>query len=185
MFADPDALDFDLLGGMPYLDLPQPPTGTSDRSRDQSSSQQRKSATSGDTTEGAVPAAGGRAAGEVEGDVPYEFDDQMFVVEDLPPEEEHPEQQESDQQQGRDQEDQGAPCWGRLCTWARACAGRQAGTLQNADVLLCTAQCVADVLMLLPAHGTPTSCHTVCMQQTKALTGTTSYAPAACRSEGW
>jgi hypothetical protein len=118
VFADPDALDFDLLGGMPHMDLPQGPAGTSDRSRDQTSSHQQRSksagATSGDTTEGAAGAAGGRAAGEVEGGLPYEFDDQMFVVEDLPPEEERPEQQESDQQQSRDQEKEGAPCCGCL-----------------------------------------------------------------------
>lgn len=55
VFADPADLDLDLLGGM---DLPQPvPTG-SDRSRDQTSSQQHKQTTeSGGTSIGAGPGA--------------------------------------------------------------------------------------------------------------------------------
>lgn len=63
VFADPADLDLDLLGGM---DLPQPvPTG-SDRSRDQTSSQQHKQATSGDTTDGGAAGAGAQpAAGAV------------------------------------------------------------------------------------------------------------------------
>lgn len=118
VFADPDALEFDLLGGM---DLPQMPAGTSDKSRDQSSSQQNKQAVSGETTEApaallvpvlAAPPAAGMDG--VTGGVPYEFDDQMFMMEDRTQEAQHnveDEQQqrpeESDQQQGRDQAEPG------------------------------------------------------------------------------
>lgn len=58
MFADPADLDLDLLGGM---DLPRPVPAGSDRSRDQTASQQ-KQATSGDTTDGAAAGAAAQAA---------------------------------------------------------------------------------------------------------------------------
>jgi hypothetical protein len=124
VFADPEALDFDLLSGM---DLPQAPASTNDRSRDQSTSQQHKQAASGDTTEpesasaaaaAATAAAAVGRAGATAG-VPYEFDDQMFVMEDQTQEVQHRADQEeeqdreSDQQQSRDQVEPGEACAGQ------------------------------------------------------------------------
>lgn len=119
VFADPEALDFDLLGG---LDLPQAPAGTSEKSRDQSTSQQHKQAASGDTTEPQSATAAAAAAAAVgmdgvTGGVPYEFDDQMFMMEDQTQEmqhrteEEEEHDRESDQQQGRDQAEPGEACF--------------------------------------------------------------------------
>jgi hypothetical protein len=124
VFADPEALDFDLLGG---LDLPQAPAGTSDKSRDQSTTQQHKQAASGDTTEpqsaSAAAAAGvATAAGMdgVTGGVPYEFDDQMFVMEDQTQEVQHRTEEEEEEQdresyqlQGKDRAEPGEACAGK------------------------------------------------------------------------
>lgn len=99
-------LDFDLLGGM---DLPQPPTDAPDKSRDQTSSQQNKQAASGDTAE--APSAGTGVRGPAGGGgVPYEFDDQMFVMEDQTQEHQFAAAEEpvlSDHQQERDQPEAG------------------------------------------------------------------------------
>lgn len=110
-------LDFDLLGG---VDLPQAPVGAdgANQSRDQTSSGQHKQATSGDTTQAAPTPSAGTAAGAAGapvgvGGVPYEFDDQMFVMEDHTQEPQfaadghQQEPAESDHQQERDQTEAG------------------------------------------------------------------------------